>query len=245
MPNSCSRRTISFQEAVEGADSAARCLWMMKKYILLLLLFLFAGCVRIPLLELLGGDPTSSANADAAFFDDFSDDDSGWDRTHSSAGWTDYHAKTYQIHVALPNSDLFANPNMNFKDAVVEVTAHRVDGPEDNSFGVICRYRDAQNFYAAQISSDGYAGIFRMKEGNYELLGVEKMIPAPAVLGGSAENLIRFECVGSTLILIVNNSPVDYREDSSFDSGGVGLIAGTFAEPGVSIAFDDFYVTVP
>ena len=71
------------------------------------------------------------------------------------------------------------------------------------------------------------------------------LMAAPAVLGGSTPNLIRFECIGSALVLSVNSSPVDYREDDSFESGDVGLIAGTYANPGVIISFDDFIVTTP
>lgn len=218
---------------------------MMKKRIFLLLFLFSSGCVRTPLVENLLDQPTRDAPTDAVFYDDFSETDSGWDRLQTSAGSTDYEDKAYQIVVDQPNTDLFANPGLSFKDVIVEVNGWRVNGPANNSFGVICRYRDAQNFYAAQVSSDGYAGIFRMKGGKYELLGLEKMIPVSAILGGSAVNRIQFECVGSALILSVNGSPVDYREDDSFESGDVGLIAGSFEKPGVNITFDDFRVTLP
>lgn len=220
---------------------------MIKKInpILILIATALTGCSQVPLVSQFLNQPTQTEQTTLSFFDDFSDTKSGWDRFQSSIGMSDYRKKTYQILVNEPNADLFANPKQSFKDVIVEVSAARIDGPDHNNFGVICRFKDENNFYAAQISSSGYGGIFRMKNGEYHLLGMKQMLPVPAVLGGNASNHIRFECVGATLLLIVNGSPVDYREDDSFEIGNVGLIAGTYDQPGVLIAFDDFSVNQP
>ena len=212
---------------------------------IVILFSLLAGCSQLPLISQLIHQPAQTSQPAISFSDDFSDPKSGWDRVQSSLGMTDYRKQTYQILVNEPSTDLFANPRLSFKDVIVEVTATRMAGPDHNNFGVICRYKDEQNFYAAQISSSGYGGIFRMKDGEYQLLGMDQMLPVPAVLGGSAPNHIRFECMGSTLLLVVNGAPVDYREDTSFEIGDVGLIAGSYDQPGVHIAFDDFSVSQP
>lgn len=218
----------------------------MKRYFeFLLIAVLFSGCGKLPLVSVLLGESSQATQENQLFIDDFSEAKSGWDRFSGEIGSTDYRNKAYQITVNEPNTDLFTNPSKLYKDTIIEVTATRIGGPDNNSFGVICRFQDEKNFYAAQISSDGYAGIFRMKDGDYQLLGQEKMIPVPAILGGSAANTIHFECIGRSLALAVNGAPVDAREDKSFDNGDVGLIAGTFEEAGVVIAFDDFKVTKP
>lgn len=218
----------------------------MKRLPIAFLILWLAGCAKIPLVSnFLDSSTQSATQANQLFFDDFSETKSGWDHFSGEIGITDYKAETYQITVNEPNTDLFANPGQLFKDVVVEVTATRISGPVNNNYGVICRYRDENNFYSAQISSDGYAGIFRMKDGVLKLLGNESMIPVPAILGGTAENRIRFECIGSSLALAVNGTPVDAREDKSFDKGDVGLIAGTYEESGTLVAFDDFRVSQP
>ncbi len=213
--------------------------------LLILAGFALAGCAGLPLVSHLLGQAEKTARPEVAFSDDFSDPKSGWDRLQSPLGMTDYRKGTYQMLVTAPSTDLFANPGLSFKDVIVEVTAARLDGPDSNNYGVICRYKDEKNFYAAQISSGGYGGIFRMRNGVYRLLGGDQMLPVPAVLGGNAPNRIRFECVGSTLRLAVNGAMVDEREDKQFEFGDVGLIAGAFDQPGVHIAFDDFTVTQP
>ncbi len=210
------------------------------------LVILLAGCSSLPLMSgLLGNSQKSATQASQLFLDDFSETGSGWDRFQGDVGMTDYRDETYQIIVNEPDTDLFANPGQYFEDVVIEVSASRMGGPLNNSYGVICRYQDEKNYYSAQISSDGYAGIFRMKNGNLKLLGHEKMIPVPAILGGTAFNLIHFECIGSSLALAVNGNPVDAREDKNFDKGDVGLIAGSFEEKGTWVAFDDFKVDRP
>lgn len=219
---------------------------MLKKITLGFVVLLFAGCASAPLMtSLLGNSDKTATETSLLFFDDFSETGSGWDRFEGEIGSTSYQDETFQIRVNEPNTDLFANPGQLFKDVVIEVTATRLGGPLDNNFGVICRYQDEKNFYAAQISSDGYAGIFRMKNGALRLLGHKQMIPAPSILGGSAANLIRFECIGQSLTLTVNGAPVDMREDKSFNNGDVGLIAGSFEESGTWVAFDDFRVSQP
>jgi len=218
----------------------------MKRYLgILLIAFLLSGCGKLPLVSTFLGDSPQATQDNQLFFDDFSETKNGWDRFSGEIGSTDYKNKTYQISVNEPNTDLFANPAKLYKDTIIEVTAARIGGPDNNSFGVICRFQDEKNFYAAQISSDGYAGIFRMKDGIYKLLGQDAMIPVPAILGGSAVNTIHFECIGRSLALAVNGVPVDAREDKSFENGDVGLIAGSFEEAGVVIAFDDFMVSLP
>jgi len=211
----------------------------------MLALALLAGCRDVPLIAHMLDEHSTTSQPQLAFMDDFSDPKSGWDRLQSSLGMSDYREDTYQIIVNAPSTDLFANPHLIYKDVIIEVTATRLAGPENNNFGVICRYKDEQNFYAAQISISGYGGIFRMKKGVYKLLSGDQMLPVPAVLGGNSPNRIRFECIGSSLMLVVNDAPVDQREDSSFEIGDVGLIAGTYDQPGVHIAFDDFKVIQP
>lgn len=211
----------------------------------LLLVLSLSACDQLPLAAQFLKQTDQTNSTGILFSDDFSDARSGWDRLQASSGMSDYKKDTYQIQVNEPNVDLFANPKLSLKDVIVEVSATRIAGPDQNNYGVICRYRDEKNFYAAQISSSGYAGIFRMKNGQYKLLGLKEMLPVPAILGGNATNRIRFECVGSTLLLIVNDAPVDFREDGSFEIGDVGLIAGTYDQPGVHIAFDDFSVSQP
>jgi hypothetical protein len=51
--------------------------------------------------------------------------------------------------------------------------------------------------------------------------------------------------VSDHLSLYVNGQILADVRDATFETGDVGLIAGTFTEPGVDIRFDDFVVHQP
>lgn len=193
-----------------------------------------------------GSDATQPAGSENVLFqDDFSKSSSGWDRIQSEDGITDYEDGSYRIFVPDTDTELWANPGLDFSDVQIEVDATLESGPEDNDFGVICRYQDIDNFYYFIVTSDGYYGILKVKDGDTELFGGEEMGTTDAVKAGNAANHVRADCVGSTLTLYVNGEQLDSQTDADFVSGDVGLIAGTYGEPDVNILFDNFTVLKP
>jgi hypothetical protein len=182
---------------------------------------------------------------DVIFRDDFSDPGSGWDRVSNSGGLTNYWDETYRIVVDKPQSDYRANPGETFADVRVEVDAFKAGGPDDNDFGLICRYQDVDNFYALLISSDGYYAISKFVDGELDLIDLDSMQTSDSILQGAATNHIRADCVGTTLRLYANGVLLQEAQDSDYAEGDVGLIAGTFELPGADIRFDNFVVVSP
>lgn len=179
------------------------------------------------------------------FQDDFTDPSSGWDRVRNDQGITDYDNGVYRIYVNDTNIDYWANPNLNFTDGIIKVEAVKVGGPDDNDYGIICRYQDVGNFYFFIISSDGYYGIGKMKDDQQELISNENLLPSEEIKQGEATNTIQADCIENTLTLHVNNQQLSQVVDVDFLSGDVGLIAGTYNEGGTDIHFDNFKVFEP
>lgn len=192
-----------------------------------------------------GNDSSTPKDDNILFQDDFSDPSSGWDQFNQPEGITDYNDGIYRIFVNAAQVDYWANPGLNYKDVVVSVEATKVAGPDDNDFGLICRYKDESNFYFFLASSDGFYAIGRMIEGSQELLGEEQLLPTDAIKQGNAANQIKASCVGSQLSFTINGEIVGSVEDDSFAEGDVGLIAGTYDTLGTDIHFDDFKVMKP
>jgi hypothetical protein len=212
---------------------------------LIILLFL-TSCQGAPFFGLFTSQTSQpSAVQSALFEDDFSNTNSGWDRQRSSDGITDYDNDHYLIWIDQPNFDFFANPSKSFTDVRVEVEAYRESGDADNDYGVICRFQGKNDFYAGLISSDGYYGIFKIKGGEYSILGMDVMAKSPAIKSNSEINLIRLDCKGSNLTLYVNGIQLDMRQDADFAAGDVGLLAGTYKNPGLKVIFDNFLVMQP
>ncbi len=199
---------------------------------------------------LAGGGPAlpqagSPQDSGILFRDDFSDTGSGWDTVRTEEGITDYENGAYRIFVNIQNNDVWANPGLSFTDVHIAVDATKLGGPDDNDFGVICRYQDQDNFYFFLISSDGFYGIGKVANGEQQLLGAEGMSQSDAIRQGAATNHIEAECNGSQLRLWANGTLLFTTEDTEFSSGDVGLMAGTFDTVGTDISFDDFVVTRP
>lgn len=187
----------------------------------------------------------SQSSPNVLFQDDFSDSGSGWDRVDVADGVTDYADGVYRIYVNTTNTDVWANPGLEFSNVRVEVDATKMGGDDNNDLGVICRYQDNENFYFFVISSDGYYGVGKVSEGVQELIGEESMPPSEHINTGNASNRVAAECVGETLRIHVNGRLLGEYQDSDFASGDVGLIAGAFDVAGTDIHFDNFVVTQP
>lgn len=203
---------------------------------------MMAGGTAVPMETLMAGfQPLGNLQ----FQDDFSDTSSGWDRSSFENGATDYQDGGYHIFVAPENYSVWANPGLYFTDISVEVDGYKLSGADDNEYGLICRYVDNNNFYVASISSEGYYGITRLLNGEFQYIGSESMQPSSAINQGGANNHIRFDCVGTTLTLYVNGVEVASFEDDTHASGDVGLYAGTFNSPNIDIFFDNFIASQP
>ena len=186
-----------------------------------------------------------AVSGDVLFQDDFSRTFSGWDRYRDDVYSADYDTGGYRIKVFAPQTDAWANPGLDLFDVRIEFDATKQSGPDDNTFGVLCRYQDARNFYFFLLSSDGYTGIGISIGGRRMLLSGDTMYPSGAVLLGNATNHIRADCIGFQLALYVNGILVAQSQSSQWASGDVGLTAGTYAQPGVDILFSNFSVIQP
>jgi hypothetical protein len=221
---------------------------MMRLRVILVLLALASATLACQQVSSIAGE-SQAINQDNAgrllFQDDFSDAKSGWDSLINEDGITDYDNGQYRILVNTTNTDVWANPGLNFTNTIIEVDATKAGGDDNNDLGVICRYKDGNNFYFFVISSDGYYGIGKFKDGQQVLVGMESMPPTDAVRQGNATNHIQAECNGSTLRLVVNGQQLAETTDSDFTSGDAGLLAGSFENPGTDILFDNFIVREP
>jgi len=179
------------------------------------------------------------------FTDDFSSQESGWVTWNQNGSYVLYQADGLRFFIEKPNMDFYSNPGFNFPDVRLEVEAIKIGGPNDNTFGVICRMQDEKNYYAFVISSDGYAGIIKVVEGNYQLINSSTMEFAPSVYQGEAVNYLVATCQGNELKFDINGVNQFSLQDDQFIDGDIGLIAGSFDEPGVDIYFDNLTVFQP
>jgi hypothetical protein len=190
---------------------------------------------------------TSSAIAPSGtvlFKDDFSSPASGWDHYESAEGTMDYDGGAYRILVNALQVNFWSTPHKDFDDVRMEVDAGKINGPDENRIGLICRYTGNQ-YYLFVISSDGYYGIGIFTNGQITLIGQSEMQSSDKIKTGAVVNHLRADCNGGTLTLYVNGFQLAQVNDLNLNHGDVGLLAGTFTHPGVDVISDNFVVMKP
>ena len=153
-----------------------------------------------------------------------------------------------QLAVGQPGELWWTNPSRNFDDVVITAEARQVDGPNNNAYGLICRYQNEENFYAFLVSGDGYYAIGKYQSGSDTVTYLTpdaQFQPSDAINVGVASNELRVSCIGSELSLEVNGLPVMTVSDPTFVTGDIGLAAGTLEQGTTIVEFDNVRVTLP
>jgi len=188
--------------------------------------------------------PTASPSGVILFEDDFSSASTGWDRLQTAEGVMDYDAGGYRMLVNALDTNFWTTPHKSFGDVRVEVDAGKLGGPEENRAGLICRYTGS-DYYFFMITHDGFYGIGIFTGGQAVLLGQSEMQSSSAIHTGVNINHLRADCAGNTLTFYVNGQQVASAQDGTLTQGDVGLLTGTFGQPGVDMIFDNFVVIQP
>ena len=189
--------------------------------------------------------PTSVGQpGDTLFYDDFTNSTTGWDRFTSAEGTMDYDGSGYRFLVNALQANFWSTPGKSFRDVRMEVDVAKLSGPDENRIGLLCRFVE-NNYYFFMVSSDGYYTIGKYVGGNVIQLGQSEMQFDPSINTGLAVNHLRADCDGNSLNFYVNGNLVAQAQDADFVEGDIGLLAGTFAQPGVDVIFDNFVVLQP
>lgn len=216
------------------------------------ILILCLGALFIPLLagcSLVSKEPETCAGEDALFEDEFDGQrDCGWVTYNRGGATAEIADGAMQISTSQPGQIWWSNPGKDFDDQVITAEARQVEGPDDNAYGLICRYQNEENFYLFLISGDGYYAIGKYQSGSDEIeyLTEDKQFQSSdAINQGSATNRIEASCIGNELSLAVNGLALLTVTDPTFVTGDIGVAASTL-QPGTSlIEFDNIRVRLP
>jgi hypothetical protein len=199
---------------------------------------ILSACASVSIPTALPANP-----GDILYQEQFEDNTTGWDRVSNDNGIMDYDGGGYRILIQQPGFNLWSTPEKNFSDVRVETDVTKLNGPDENRAGLMCRYQNG-DYYFFIISSDGFYAIGKFIGGNTLLLGQTEM-QSSEFIQVNEMNHVRADCVGDTLSFYVNFNEVAVVQDSDFPSGDVGVVAGAFSEPGVDVLFDHFVVIQP
>jgi len=169
------------------------------------------------------------------------------------AGWTTtdddptlrirYADGVMYVHLLQNNLDQFLTSDVDADDVVVKVRAQVTRPAGDGEYGLICRYQNIDNFYAATVTEDGDFAVWKVEGGEFVALHPYAALPPKVHFDPAQWNELGLICFGHALALRVNDVPVITVSDTTMDRrGGAGLIIGTFDEPDFEVAFDDLEI---
>ncbi|MCP4419715.1 MAG: hypothetical protein GY805_24145 [Chloroflexi bacterium] len=181
--------------------------------------------------------------------DDFNEEKQcGWREYNQGGAVVEIAEGTLNISTSQTGQVWWSNVGREFTDVIVTVQARQTSGPNNNAYGVLCRYQDENNFYIFLISGDGYYAIGKYEDGKEQITYLtenEEYIFSDLINQGVATNLVRVSCVGNELSLSVNGLPLVTVTDGSLSGGDVGLGVSTL-EPGTAVVqFDDLLALAP
>jgi hypothetical protein len=207
-------------------------------FFLLCSFFLLSSCssIRVPTVS-------TASPGDILYQEQFENNRTGWARFSNENGIMDYDGGGYRILVRQPKLNIWSTSEKDFRDVRVEADVIKLNGPDENRMGLICRYHGG-DYYFFIISNDGYYVIGKFIGGLTLLLGQSEMQASDSIQKGTMNHL-RADCIGDHLTLYVNFAEVASATDADFRSGDVGVLAGAFSEPGVDVLFDNFVVIQP
>ena len=211
----------------------------VKRHILFLVFILLLNACAPRTIEVAPPEPSGTV----LFQDDFEQNTTGWDRVSNDVGIMDYDSGGYRMLIRQPSFNFWSTPEVNFRDVRLEVDVTKLSGPNENRTGLMCRYQNG-NYYFFVISSDGYYAMGKFINGSTVLLGQSAMQVTTDIEPG-AVNHLRADCIGDSFTFYINFNLIAGAMDAELPTGDVGLIAGSFLEPGVDVLFDHFVVMQP
>ncbi|HHJ06152.1 MAG TPA: hypothetical protein ENK24_01480, partial [Anaerolineae bacterium] len=187
--------------------------------------------------------PLAEANLVLQFEDDFSASDSGWDDSFGKSYTKQYGNNKYHIEITTNNLVVWGLANRNAADFDVEVEATLEGGGEANTYGLIFRYVDPNNYYRFDVSGDGYFLLTKFHDEEWTTL--VDWTQSDALNQGQATNVLKISAFGPKITIYANGQELARVSDGDFLQGNFGFFASTFADPHIWVSFDNLKLWGP
>jgi zinc-ribbon domain len=118
--------------------------------------------------------------------------------------------------------------NLTTANCTITVQSREVSGDASGVAGVVFRRTSSGNYYSFGVSSDGYWEFSKVVNGTATKL-VNWTQNASIHTGLGSANTLQVKLAGAHFAFLVNGTPVGQADDSTFNSGRVGLEGGANA----------------
>jgi hypothetical protein len=183
---------------------------------------------------------SQQASGEVVVFDDFSDPFSGWVED-TDPDWSLYY-EDGEYFFQIEPSQFYLNSYLldDYSNVLVNVDVNIEQTAFDGDIGVLCRYVDSDNYYALEVSEDGYYSIWKRVNG--EVVYLVEWTSSDLVPVDGSSFVLNASCDGAQLTVGINGEVLAQATDTDFATGYVGLTAGTWENSGLVVSFDNFEV---
>jgi hypothetical protein len=172
------------------------------------------------------------------FEERFADPGSGWEVFEDSYTSARYENGRFVVRIEDPDYFATVDSGRAFADPVVRVTVGNPGRATTAGFGVLCNYRGPKRYDVLAVATDGTAAVLRRTGGKLHVVsGGGSWTASPHVPAGADRYVLRADCAGDELRLLVGGHPV-VEAAAGARGGRVGFFAAGRAE----LWFDDVLV---
>jgi S1-C subfamily serine protease len=201
--------------------------------------------LAIPLIERATGqkviipDEEPTVRPPLLFWDDFSNNVARWDQRTDAHGAVVISDGRYKVSSLDPNLRFIGRPHLAFQDLRMEIDAGLSEASTDGGYGLVCRYRNENNYYFFQIGPGTNAAIGKVLNGEEVILASQRNVKA--IQRNPAANRLQAECQGDKLKLMVNGKVVIDARDSEWTIGDIGVFVQGGESGGTAAFFDNLF----
>jgi hypothetical protein len=184
--------------------------------------------------------PTPTRTPTSVFVDHFKGTSTGWPEGDykNSRIWIE--DDEYHIMVKSVNWTVWPSHKTKRYSNFGYVAVARQVSDLPGACGLVFRLEDDKNYYKFDISHNRAYKVTKKVDGEWVVL--KDWTYSQSIKQGQATNTLWVQCVGNTIQVGVNDSPLSVIRDESFAEGQIGLTANTFDKPNVHVAFDEVAV---
>lgn len=181
------------------------------------------------------------------YTDDFRRASDRWPTSDGSDGSIAFRDRGLSFQVKSPNYALWSDNKevaaLNPGDMLVEADATSNGGQPNDTYGLMVRYTDSDNFYFFGISNLNTFSFWRVLKGQWTKL--QDWTQDDAILSGEGvTNRLSVLAQGDAFTLLANDTPLAVVTDATHPAGGVGFYVQTYDQPGLDVTFDNLDVWV-
>jgi LSD1 subclass zinc finger protein len=183
--------------------------------------------------------------ANVLFRDNFTSPSTGWSLENDADYVLEYKNGAYHVAVNARNGGQSVWIGSKYTNVSVEAEVNQAAGPLDALVGVSCRYQDGVGGYTFEFARNGTYGIYVYEQSYPNVL--DEATLDPNTIDPNGPTHVQGICDGPTLTLVLNGVALMQVTDTTYTSGGAGVIVrtGDSGAAGIDVNFKQFVVKGP